>query len=50
MNISSTDGNFTINCTEPLMGRYLTIQHMESVGTLEFVSITPMPKPSNYDI
>ena len=47
-NLNSAEGNFTINCTEPLEGRYLTVQHMESIGYLEFLSVTPMPKPSKY--
>ena len=48
--LKSTGGNFTINCTEPLEGRYLTLQHMESIGSLEYLSITPLPKPSKYNV
>ena len=46
-NLDSENGIFTINCTEEIMGRFLSIQKMTATpGRLELLSVKTLPEPS----
>ena len=46
-NLDSENGFFTINCTEEIMGRFLSIQKMTATpGRLELLSVKTLPEPS----
>ena len=48
-NLDSENGIFTINCTEEIMGRFLSIQNMTATpGRLELLSVKTLPEPSKH--